>query len=226
MTTIPGPRPALFGPLSIVAIATIAALATFVLLPADRVLWLMSEEGPVEQLTSAGFWLAAAMVLVRPPTDDRRAVLAVATMLAAFAAREMDWHKVWTGTSVLRVSFYYGPAPLAQKIGALAALLPVIGALVWLAWRGTAPALRALAKREPAALTLLVFGAVMVASKLVDRSLNLVVEGFDWVAPVWLQALQLAIEETWELTLPVLAVQALERWRRSPASIDAVLPAG
>lgn len=205
----------LAAPVGLVAALSLVALAIWFELPTARVLYLMSEEGPIEQATVWGFCCSAiALLLWRPRSADWRTILSLAVMLGAFGVREMDWHKAWTGTSVLRVSFYYGAAPLAQKLTAAAALAVVIGALGWLVRSGLARWLHALRADDPAALALATFLLTMIASKGVDRSLNLLTDWVGWLPPPWLRALQLSLEETWELALPVLACMALARWRR------------
>lgn len=209
-----GRRLSSFGPVGLVAIATLVALTAWLVLPAGQVIDLMSETGPIEALSAWGFLLAAvAPWWLHPPRAPLRLLLALSVMLLAFGLRELDWHKVWTGTSMLRVSFYYGPAPLLQKLVSLAALATIAGAALWLLRHTTRPAWRAWTERRPAAVALAMFLVLMAASKVVDRSLNLVFEWSNWAAPQGLIALQLAIEETWELALPVLALLALLRWR-------------
>lgn len=207
-------RPPWLLPAAIVALASTLALALWWQRPAEDVLQIMSEEGLVERVSAWGFVaVALAPFWLHPAHATLRSRLALAVMLLAFGLREMDWHKAWTETSMLRVSFYYGPASWSAKLTSLAAMAAIVLALAWLLRRGALPAWQAWRRRQPAAVALAWFVAVLVASKVVDRSLNLITDYSGWIAPLPWQALQLALEESWEMCLPPLAWLALHRWR-------------
>ncbi len=87
--------------------------------------WTFSEEGPFEQLSIAGWLGTAAIVLLRIRPLGARA-WAFALLCLAFAAREADWHKLFTGESFLKNSFYRDAArPFEEKLicGAIAIFL-------------------------------------------------------------------------------------------------------
>lgn len=89
---------------------------------------MFSEEGPFERLSIAGWLGTAAVVLVRIRPLGARA-LAFALLCLAFAAREADWHKLFTGESFLKNSFYRDAArPFEEKLicGAIAIFLVVL----------------------------------------------------------------------------------------------------
>ena len=87
--------------------------------------WTFSEEGPFEQLSIAGWLGTAVIVLLRIRPLGARA-WAFALLCLAFAAREADWHKLFTGESFLKNSFYRDAArPFEEKLicGAIAIFL-------------------------------------------------------------------------------------------------------
>lgn len=186
--------------------------------PPQRVIELMGEEGPVERLTAIGFFVLAPLVwLLRRRGDPGATLAALAAVFIAFGAREMDWHKVWTGTSVLRVSYYTGPAPMQHKLIALAALAVVVLALGRLVLRHARPTWQALRRGEPVAVSVAVFIATIVLAKGLDRSYSILTEDFGWPLTIGVQAAIVAVEECLELTLILIALLGLWQNRmRSP----------
>lgn len=186
--------------------------------PPQRVIELMGEEGPVERLTAIGFFLLAPLVwLLRRRGDPGATLAALAAVFIAFGAREMDWHKVWTGTSVLRVSYYTGPAPMQHKLIALAVLAVVVLALGRLVLRHARPTWQALRRGEPVAVSVAVFIATIVLAKGLDRSYSILTEDFGWPLTIGVQAAIVAVEECLELTLILIALLGLWQNRmRSP----------
>lgn len=193
-----------------------ASAAIALIEPRSVVLRWMSEDGLVEQATAALYLMAAVLVwLQRTPAMAVRWTAALSLVLVAFAARELDLHKAFTTESVLKVSFYLGDAPLAAKMAALLVVLCVAAGLIcvvrrWvsLGWR------RCIARREAVATTLVTLVLAMLVAKMLDRSINVLAEDFHWIAPLWLQSLVLSIEETLELTLPLLALLAIAQNHR------------
>ena len=186
--------------------------------PPQRVIELMGEEGPAERLTAIGFFLLAPLVwLLRRRGDPGATLAALAAVFIAFGAREMDWHKVWTGTSVLRVSYYTGPAPMQHKLIALAVLAVVVLALGRLLLRHARPTWQALRRGEPVAVSVAVFIATIVLAKGLDRSYSILTEDFGWPLTIGVQAAIVAVEECLELTLILIALLGLWQNRmRSP----------
>ena len=197
---------------ALLGLSVLLALLLWLALPAQTVLALMAEEGPVESATVLAYLLAiVAIWLLRASTWPTR--LASSMVLLMFAAREMDLHKSLFGISMLKSRFYLS-APLLPRLAALAILLPLALALGYLVWKHARPLWRGLRQRQALAITMACFMTALFASKAIDRSLNVIFEVFNYASPLWLQALQLAFEETLELLLPVLAVVA--GWQSSP----------
>jgi hypothetical protein len=201
----------------IVAAAALAALATWLLLPATLVLDFMGETGPVERLTAAAYVMCAlAIAWARLPGDDRRSVLALCVVLLAFGARELDWHKAFTGASVLKLSWYGGTAPLAVKASAAAIVLAVAAAMVWLVLRHARPLWAGLRRQAPLAVTVLAFLVTLCVAKTLDRSVAILTEDFGVPVSLPWRALRSALEEWLELALSMLTLLGLAQrgWAR------------
>lgn len=176
----------------------------------QRVIEVMGEEGPVEQFTALAFFLLAPLVwLLRRRGDPPATLSALSVVFLAFGAREMDWHKAWTGTSVLRVSYYLDPAPAQHKLVALAVLAVFVLALGWLVFRHARATWQALRRGEPVAVSVAVFIATIGVAKGLDRSYSILTEDFGWPLSVAVQAAVVSLEECLELTLTLIALLAL-----------------
>lgn len=210
---------------AVLAVAVTAILLGY-LLPVERLTRLMAENGPVESTTVAFYFVAALLLaLLRPPAVSPRSILMLTILLAAFGARELDLHKTLTGTSMLRVSFYGGDAPLLQKTISLLLLAPVIVSLVGLA-RRTPRLLRRVRQGDAAAMTVAVFALTMLVSKVADRSVNILLEDLSIAVSPRLSAMVLSFEEILELSLPLLACLAWAQAFRTGADRPTATGAG
>lgn len=200
--------------LAVIAACALAALLTWLVLPAAEVESWMGESGPVEIVTAATYALCAvAAWLLRVRADDWRSTLALSGVMAGFCARELDWHKAFTGTSVLRVSWYGGPASLQTKLVAALLVLSVLVALAWLLLRHARPLWAAWQRREPAAVTVVAFVALLVLAKTLDRSVGILVDDLHVDVPLHWKALRTAFEEWFELGLSMLLLLGLLQHR-------------
>lgn len=191
-----------------------AALAVWWFFTPQEVFRLTHERGPVERPTEVLYVLVAlGMWALRRPSDAFRLWLALSVTLLAFGMREMDLHKAWTGTSVLKVSFYLGPAPLHHKLVALPVLALVALAVGHLLLRYSGTAWRALRQGHPVAITLACFVVTLVASKVFDRSIAILAEDYHLIVTPSIDSVVTALEEILELGLPVLAATGLLQHR-------------
>ncbi len=140
--------------------------------------------------------------VLQPPAQARWALV---VLMAAFGAREMDLHKAWTEKSVLKVSFYLENHPLHQKLVALAVLAAVIIGLGLLVRRHARSVWRGFRAGDTVCTTMLIFIVTMVVSKILDRSVNVLLVDYGIVTPAVTNALVGAIEEIVELSLPLIA---------------------
>lgn len=194
------------------------ALLAWWLMPPHAIMEAMSEDGGVEMGTAATYFVMAVVMWFG---RDRRVSGAVwpalCVVMAAFGARELDWHKAFTELSVLKVGFYVGSAPWQHKVTALAVLVPLALATGYLIVKYTQPLWRALRQREPVAVTVAVYVVGMVLVKMLDRSLNIYIEDFGGAVTDSMRALQSAVEETTELGLAGLTLLALLQQRARPS---------
>lgn len=192
------------------------ALAHVAIYSPQEVMAIMSETGWVERSTAAGWFLLALLVwLLRGGGDPPATTVALSVMFLAFGARELDWHKVWTGTSVLRVSWYVGPAPLQHKLAALAVLSVVSAAMLRLLLAHARRWWRGLRGGDAVAISIAAFIVTLVVSKLLDRSYNVLNEDFHMALSMSTKVVVSALEETLELTLTLIALLALWQHRSS-----------
>ena len=191
-------------PLALAATA-LAAVAVGILLPPAALNALMREGGPVESMTVVLYAVAAVGALVARMqalcTADR---LAVAYTLVACIGREISVRK-----HLLDANLGGHCCNPAQTRLALAAALTLL--LVAVAWLGLR-VLRALKRRgvsarDPVAVTLAAIVADAALSQLFDRAPGWL-GGADAI-DVRLAGMLLALEETLEMMLPVLALIAM-----------------
>ena len=167
---------------------------------------LFNEYGLVESLTIAA-WLVAAVIFATEAISRGGAVawLAVPVCIAA-ALREADLHVALTGLSVLKIRFYASDAfAVWEKLLALAVVLPIgaaLAALLLLLVRR----LRRDGAGSPAIRLLLVTLALLVLSKVLDRSPAVLLEWYGFQRSDDLRRWMQAFEEGIELLLPVLFV--------------------
>lgn len=202
---------------ALVAILTVLAVLFWAVRPLQEVAEFMSETGPIEEGTAALYFLTASawfLLAARERSSARATLAAVAVVLAAFGARELDLHSAWTGASVLKVSYYLRPAPLHHKLVALAVLVPFALCLLYLLLRHARGVWQGVRQRRPVSVTVLVFFATIILSKLVDRSENVLLEDLGIEFPLWLSVLRAAVEETLEFGLAVLPWVGWWQWRK------------
>lgn len=183
--------------------------------PQQRVLALVEENGPVEDLTVL-FYVAvvAALWWMSASAPHWRERAGIGLMLIACAARELDLHKTLTGTSVLKLSFYTHPWPLHQKLVALAIVLALAATAVLLARRFALRIWRDLRRGDALAITVLSFFATLVLTKIVDRSFAVLAEDYGITMAPLLATVLHAFEEIGECSLPLIAGVGLWQYRR------------
>lgn len=209
----------------IVALAACGAvlLAIGLTLPPERVHRLFSEEGIVERGSSV-LWVAlAALALLkggRPTLGD----VAGALVALACAAREADFHKRFTGFSVLKPAYYLKEAhPPGERalVAGLVMLLGVSAAVLGARVLGTMWSMR---RRLPAWAMSALIGLVTLAfSKALDRGPKMLEDlaGVEVREPA--RAALHALEEGLESVLPLvfaLSVVLHARWKRGGRPID------
>lgn len=195
------------------ALAFVAlAHAIWLMLPAPATMSLMGEHGPVEGLNVALYVVVAVLIVLwRRPEDDWRLWASLAVVMLAFAAREMDWHKAFTGTSVLKFSFFLRDGEPLHRVVAGLVLVPVLLACAHLALRHGPGLWRGLRRLDPVAVTVLTFAVTLVVGKVADRAPAILAEEHGIVLAAGVRAWQTSMEEVMELALVFLV--ALGAWQ-------------
>lgn len=183
----------------LLAVAT--GLLAWLELPADAVMAITRENGPIE-LPTALLWFALAFGIwhAKPGRAERAAWVALSALSAAFGARELDLHKAWTSMSILKSRFYLGEGPLAEKLIGLAVIGSLAAAGVLLLKRYGASAWRELAQRTPWSMAIATFVSTLLVAKLLDRAIY----GYGLPVSSGGHALVSALEELLELSLPII----------------------
>jgi len=201
--------------LHILLLTLLCAFAAWHLLPPASQMWWLRENGPVEGTTAALFGLIALAGLFWRPQHSRRITwFAVCTLCAAAGAREMDWHSRWTGKSIIKISYYLGDAPWAHKLLAFMALSLTALCAIYLLWRYGLELWRAFLQGKPFARTVATLFATLVLTKIMDRSVNLLIQDFGVAIAPSTALLVSMLEETSEMSLPFMVALAIwQNWR-------------
>lgn len=173
------------------------------------------ENGPIENLTLVVYIVAIALILYSGRTVLKvKTRAAIVILLAYMFMREADLHKSLSGTSILKIKFWLGSQfSVTDKLMALAILLPVLWALFYFI-RGYARRWWSdLCVKDGYAVGIFVFLAVLVISKIFDRSLNMMTEMWGWHFPMWVEALVTGQEEYLECILPLLIAVSFYQYR-------------
>jgi hypothetical protein len=179
--------------------AAVIGLATPGFIPAA----FLEENGPVETATIY-FYLAAAacVLLMRLPSASIADKAALGIVLLACAAREADLHKELFGISILKSRFFLQATPWQMAV-ALSILLPIVAAVAFLIVRHRASWRVRPSRWTPAVTAAATFFALMVASKIFDRT----PDSFPGMSTVFLFLLQ-SEEEVLEMALPQVVLLA------------------
>jgi hypothetical protein len=197
------------------AAAILLACALCLSLPISQVAILMAEGGLVEKWTLFGYGIAiVAVSLTLLVAVDRIAATAILLVLVFLAAREMDLHMSLTGTSVLRMSYYLNGPFSGDKAVALAAVATVIACMGYLARQYAASLWRKLRTGQSLGVASAAFGLTAVAAKILDRSVSILTRDFGFSVSRGAAELIQALEETLELSLPLIVLVAAVRFLR------------
>lgn len=188
----------------VVALAASVGLLLALLFPGRLADW-TAEHGPVETLTLIGYGVAGALALYLWPRLGAVAGL-VALMALLMALREIDAHAAFTRFGIFSSRLYFrADVPLAEKLGAGAAVLGLAGLLFW-SVRSAWPRLLADGGRVGVSLAaLFLFAVVLKQLDALPRQLRRLGVPFEADALV----LSKAIEEIGEAFLPALLVLVL-----------------
>jgi hypothetical protein len=196
-------------------LVSLAGLTLWALCAPETVFRYTSEAGPIESLTEWAYLGAIGIMLLWGSSIlKRKTLVALLIVLSYMAAREADLHKALFSISILKIKFWLsGSFSLTDKLIAAAILLPVVWALLYLLAFHTVSVFAGMRNRMPFSISIFMTFAVTATSKMLDRSLNALIEMFGWQFPQWLWALQASQEELLECLIPVLFIVALFQYR-------------
>lgn len=173
------------------------------LLPSTIESQYFDESGPFEQVTP-WLWILLCLTILTAFRVLSLPVLAAVILSLACAAREWDMHKAFTGYSVLKPGFYLSSehALHHQLIAGPLVLLVMLSCviLIRLLWIQRPRRGRPL---PPWTLALLIACGLMVFTKILDRSPNIIQKDLEFSLPEWLLSLSKVWEEGLEVFLPV-----------------------
>lgn len=187
------------------------AIAVGLLIPGRISPDILAEDELVENGTLWVYGLAVACtLLVRWPGMPRRDVAAAALLLVAMAAREADLHKAMFGISILKSRFYLDATSVWTVLAALAVLLPIVLAGLWLLTRYGQRWLQSPSRWSAPMVSVTTLVLVMVFAKIMDRTPATLGEmQLLQHTPQTLIYVMLSLEEILEFSLPVFATVAL-----------------
>jgi hypothetical protein len=191
--------------LAVVGLVVVMVVLPFLLDEATRLHLYGDERSPIER-TTFWSWIALAALLPLVVRSLATPVLAGSVVCLAFAAREADWHKLFTGYSVLKPKFYLlesqawaTRAVAATVVCAAAVCTGIVLRALWRAARNDGGIVAAWVRLG------LVVVALAVGTKLVDRLPQIVgPTGID--VPAGLRLVCKSLEEFGEFLLPILVL--------------------
>lgn len=185
------------------ALVVIMVVLPFLLDEPTRLRLYGDERSPVER-TTFWSWIALAIVLPIVVRSLSASVLAGSAVCLAFAAREADWHKLFTGYSVLKPKFYLLPEQAWTTRLAAALLVGVAIAAAWIALRALWRSALGDGGMGAAWVRLgAVVAALAIGTKAVDR-LPQIVGAIGVDVPAGVRLSFKAFEEFGEFLLPIL----------------------
>lgn len=186
------------------------ALLSSIFLDHEWLLDFVDEGHFVETLTLVFYAIAIVFVFCyKIGTTKLSYRFALAFVLFAMMAREADLHKIF-GMSMLKIKFWLtNAAPLPSKLLAALIILSILIAIFYIILNNYKTWFQDLKSKQAYAISVLMFFIVLVVSKILDRSLNMINEITGWMAPRWMVAYQQPQEEYLECILPILIMIAV-----------------
>ena len=196
-------------------VISIGFAMTALILDDRRFALFFSEAGPIENATLWGWVLLAGFSVVVLRRITRPSLSGMVLCLAA-AAREADWHKEFTGYSVMKIGFYHDSARgVGERLLAFFIVAAVIASAVILV-RSVLTRWRLSAEKPPTwgVVTVLAIGW-LITTKIADRFRDIFndLTGFEFSETA--KNMLSAVEEGGELLLPLLFGVAVWVFARS-----------
>jgi hypothetical protein len=202
-----GPGAGIF--ISVLALA--GCLLMFLLVPIEDLRDWTREDAFFEIGSIAGYWIAALACLILAARGRGVRFHAGTTLLLfLLGARELDWHKKFTTASILKLNYYFKlQVPAAERLIALVIVIGILAFSFYYIARYLPPLIRRLRSGDAAAISVCCAVVILIFSKIMDRLVNILKDDYSLSIPIWLEKLQLSLEEPLELLIPVLVILAL-----------------
>lgn len=166
--------------------------------------FLIQEDGPVESLSAAGYFLCAVLVMVLWGQAARHWQFII--VLLAFGLRELDLNSRFTAMSVTKIKFFTSPdIPIIQKIFAVVCGLLILYCLTHILIRYYRSFLISLKKLEPHVICIATGLVFLFASLALDGAGRKLLSIGIAVDKSWLGWAESA-EEILELGIPVMFI--------------------
>ena len=184
-------------------------------MPSESMIHFVRENGPVENLTLVFYVVAIAFILYSGRSFlTVRTRVAVTVLLAYMFMREASLHKSVSTMSILKSKFWLGSQiPWTDKLLAIAILAPVLWAFFYFVEKYIRQWWSDLRRKDGYAVGVFVFLAVLVISKIFDRSLNMMHEMWGWHFDSWVEAMVTGQEKYLECILPLLVLVSFYQYR-------------
>ncbi|RKS85965.1 hypothetical protein DES39_1383 [Orbus hercynius] len=188
----------------------VLALLCSVFLDHEWLLDFVDEGHFVESLTLIFYVIAIVFVIFyKLGTIKLSYRFSLVFILFAMMAREADLHKIF-GMSMLKIKFWLtDAADLQSKFLSALIILAILYAIFYIILNNYKTWYNDLKQKYAYAISVLMFFIVLVVSKILDRSFNMINEITGWMAPRWMIAVQQPQEEYLECILPILIMIAV-----------------
>jgi hypothetical protein len=193
----------------VIAAAALGLIAVLCLAPAETARRLLAEDGPVESLSAAAWFLGAAGLVLALVKTRWRDAASAAFILVLAGLRELDMQKRFTTMSITKTKFYLSPAvPLGEKVVVVLVLAAIAAVVIRFGWRNFPAWWRGIRAGHAPSLAVLAALATLAVSKVLDR-LPQVSREFGAPLPEDWSASCHAAEEILELAGPCLLLAAM-----------------
>lgn len=195
----------------ITASALAGCLVMFLLIPIENLRDWTREDAFFEIGSVAGYWLAALICLILTVRGrSMRFHAETAILMFLLGARELDWHNKFTTASILKLNYYLKlQVPTQERLIGLLIAVCILVFIFYYVYRYLPQLIRMTRSGDRAAITVCCAIATLVFSKFMDRLVNILKDDYSLSVPIWLEKLQLSLEEPLEFMIPVLIILAL-----------------
>lgn len=200
-----------FLPRPIVLVACLIILEIFIFfLPEHICNWALKENGPIENVSVAGYFLGAIWVSYLGFKNKASNHYLSAVLLIGLALRELDFHTRFTTMGIFKTRFYIsGEVPIQEKVIASIVIAILLISFIFYLIKNIQAFLGAMHRRRTWAISVCIAILLAVLSKTFDRC-NEEINHFttNYLGLSTEKIMQIS-EETFELAIPVFILLAI-----------------